>query len=97
MFKVSKPLRKVKECFICYLASAPDPSFKPKLFYSNEGVRIHIKREHESEDWKYICNICESRFTNAFGLDFHKNSFHHLSKKNKKEEEEKEEEEKSDS
>jgi len=85
--KVSKPLQKDKECFICYLASAPvDSDFQPKLFYFNEGIRIHIQREHESEDWKYVCNICESRFVNALGLDMHKelsHDSHWIAKKNK--------------
>lgn len=80
--KATKPMRKVKECYICYLESAPDPDYKPKLFYSYEGIRIHIKREHESPDWKYVCNICESRFENASGLDFHKKTYHLTSKKN---------------
>ena len=40
------------------------------------GIRIHIQREHESEDWKYVCDICESRFINALGLDTHKKLSH---------------------
>jgi len=74
--KVSKTLQKVYECYICYLATAPNNN-KAILFYSNEGMRIHIKHEHESEDWKFVCDICDSRFVNTYGLDLHKKSFHY--------------------
>ena len=53
------------------------------LFSFNEGIRIHIKRQHETETWKFCCNRCDSKFVNAIGLEMHLKSFHGVSNPSK--------------
>jgi len=69
--KVTKTLKKEHECLICFLEHEP-----LALFCTYEGIRIHIKRKHETEQWKFCCNKCDSRFINAVGLESHVKSLH---------------------
>ena len=77
--KVSKKLRKKEECYICHLENGGwDPENGPgTYFYSNEGLRIHMRRQHETEDWKYRCYTCNARFKHPMGLKDHFISFHY--------------------
>ena len=49
-----------------------------RYFYSDEGIRIHIKMAHENEKWKHCCNKCDSRFSNTTGLISHLQVLHKI-------------------
>ena len=74
-----KNLRKDEECYICHLENGSwDPENGPgTYFYSNEGIRIHMRRQHETDDWKFHCYTCNAKFHNALGLKFHFKFFHY--------------------
>jgi hypothetical protein len=75
--KITKKLKKDIECFICYLETTTIEGPGPRiLFHSYEGIRIHIKRQHETEDWTYACKRCDSKFASFYGLELHMKSFH---------------------
>ena len=75
--KITKKLKKDIECFICYLETTSIEGPGPRvLFHSYEGIRIHIKRQHETEDWTYACKRCDSKFASFYGLELHMKSFH---------------------
>ena len=71
--KVTKTLQRIKECLVCFLENAPT-----RLFYSQEGMQAHIKSCHETDEWKYCCNRCDSRLSNQNGLETHLESFHRI-------------------
>ena len=72
--KVTKDLKKNSECYICLLEHEPYA-----FFFSNEGIRIHIKKKHEEDDWKFCCFKCNSRLKRPDCLSWHLESFHRIS------------------
>ena len=76
---VSKKLKKNEECYICHLQNVgSDPENGAGIyFYTNEGLRIHMRRQHETEDWKYHCYTCNAKFKNPLGLKYHFKFFHY--------------------
>ena len=53
-----------------------DPENRP-YFYSKEGIRIHMQLEHETEDMKFQCYTCGSKFKYAMGLKLHSKLMKH--------------------
>ena len=73
--KITKRLKKKGfECFICVMDTFPEN--KRKLFYSNEGLRIHIIRQHQTETWTHACKRCDSKFASWYALKLHYERFH---------------------
>ena len=70
-------MKKDLECPVCYLNTVSIDGPTPRvLFHSYEGMRIHIRRAHETDEWKYNCRRCESKFVSFYGLEMHMRDIH---------------------
>ena len=54
------------------------------FLFSFTGLRIHVKRIHETADWTFACKYCDSKFETAYGLKIHRKAYHYLRKKKSK-------------
>ena len=54
------------------------------ILFSFIGLRIHIKRIHETADWTFACKYCDSKFETSYGLKLHRKAYHYLRKKKSK-------------
>lgn len=63
--------KKIHPCLMCLAEQGDDERKRAVVFFTYEGIRIHIKRVHEQPDWKYACDRCDLKFIYRYGLELH--------------------------